>query len=46
MKNKAAAMGGDVVVPMTNRAGYTAGESGASETNVTLSGNVYKCPEG
>jgi hypothetical protein len=49
LKNKAAAMGGNVVVILTQRAGQTGsyGEYGgsSSQTNVTLSGNVYNCPE-
>lgn len=49
MKNKALAMGGNVIAILTQRAGQTGGGSsggyGSSQTNVTLSGNVYKCPE-
>ena len=49
LKNKAAALGGNLIVMLTQRAGQT-GSSGqyggsSSQTNVTLSGNVYKCPE-
>jgi Domain of unknown function (DUF4156) len=48
LKNKAAALGGNLVVLLTHRAGQTgsAGESGGSilQTNVTISGNVYRCP--
>lgn len=48
LKNRAAALGGNVVVLLTQRAGQTGsfGESGGSisQTNVTLSGNVYHCP--
>lgn len=49
MKNRALAMGGNLVVLLTQRAGYSGsmGEMGGSsaQTNVTLSGNVYHCPE-
>jgi hypothetical protein len=48
LKNKAAAIGGNLVVLLTNRAGHTGalGDIGGSveQTNVTLSGNVYRCP--
>lgn len=48
LKNKAAALGGNVVHILTQRAGSTGsyGQYGGSsqQTNVTLSGNVYKCP--
>lgn len=45
LKNKAAAMGGNVVYLLTNRAGETGGYGGVSrQTNVTLSGNVLQCP--
>ncbi|HEY5756973.1 MAG TPA: DUF4156 domain-containing protein [Steroidobacter sp.] len=48
LKNKAAALGGNLVVLLTQRAGQTGGpgEVGGSveQTNVTLSGNVYRCP--
>ena len=45
LKNKAAALGGDVIFMLTQRAGFTGGghNSGGSQTNVTLSGSVYKC---
>ena len=49
LKNKAFAMGGNVVAILTQRAGQTGGGNssgfGSQQTNVTLSGNVYKCPE-
>lgn len=46
LKNKAAAMGGNLVVIITQRAGQTTGQYGAGgQTSVTISGNVYKCPE-
>lgn len=48
LKNKAAALGGNLVVLLTQRAGQTGSvsEIGGSveQTNVTLSGNVYRCP--
>ena len=45
LKNKAAALGGNVVVLITQRAGQTgSGDTGGAQTNVTLSGNVYRCP--
>jgi len=49
LKNKAAGLGGNVIYLLTQRAGQTGSyvdESGGSQqTNVTLTGNVYKCPE-
>jgi hypothetical protein len=49
IKNQAKGMGGNVVYLLTNRAGSTGGfgDNGGSlnQTNVTLSGNVYSCPE-
>ena len=49
IKNQASAMGGNVVYLLTNRAGQTGSfdEYGGNleQTNVTLSGNVYACPE-
>lgn len=49
LKNQAAEMGGNLVSIITQRAGQTGsawGGSGSStQTNVTLSGNVYRCPE-
>jgi hypothetical protein len=44
IKNKAAAMGGNVVYILTQRAGQS-GITPGRQTNVTLSGNVYRCPE-
>lgn len=48
LKNKAAALGGNLVVLLTQRAGQTGGLGGGvgsvEQTNVTLSGNVYRCP--
>lgn len=47
LKNKAHAMGGNVVYLLTQRAGQSGSldEHGGStqQTNVTLSGNVYRC---
>ena len=49
IKNKAAAMGGNIVAILTQRAGQTGsfGQYGGSsqQTNVAVSGNVYRCPE-
>lgn len=46
MKNKAVSMGGNMVVLLTQRAGTTGSRGGSSEqTNVTLTGNVYRCPD-
>ena len=49
LKNKAHVLGGNVVYLLTSRAGqtgsYDADSGGGShQTNVTLSGNVYRCP--
>lgn len=48
LKNKAHAMGGNVVYLLTQRAGQSGGLSSGGgyteQTNVTLSGNVYRCP--
>jgi hypothetical protein len=47
LKNKAAAVGGNLVVLITSApVSGSAGEAGGSilQTNVTLSGNVYRCP--
>lgn len=48
IKNQAQAMGGNVVYILTQRAGETGSYDpeyggGTSQTNVTLSGNVYRC---
>jgi hypothetical protein len=45
LKNKAHAMGGNVVYLLTDRAGVSGGQGGQTQTNVTLSGNIYHCPE-
>ena len=46
LKNKAVALGGNVVYLISQRAGYSTSHSGrAEQTNVTLSGSVYRCPE-
>ncbi len=49
LKNKAHALGGNVVYLLTNRAGqtgvYDANSGGSSQrTDITLGGNVYRCP--
>ncbi|HCR35146.1 MAG TPA: DUF4156 domain-containing protein [Stenotrophomonas sp.] len=45
LKNQAAARGGNVIYLLTNRAGVTGRQGGGqAQTNVTLSGNVYRCP--
>lgn len=41
LKNKAFALGGNVVYLLSQRVGNT----GSYQSNVTLVGNVYKCPE-
>jgi hypothetical protein len=49
IKNKAAAMGGNVVAILTHWAGQTGsyGQYGWSsqQTNVVITGNVYRCPD-
>ena len=49
LKNQAANMGGNVVSIITQRAGQTGsswdGSGSLEQTNVTLTGNVYRCPE-
>jgi hypothetical protein len=50
LKNKASALGGNVIYLLTQRAGQTGHYDseyggGTQQTNVTLSGNVYKCAE-
>lgn len=49
LKNKAAEMGGNVVVLLTNRAGSTGsvGAYGGSQqqTNVVMTGTVFRCPQ-
>ncbi|NCE85299.1 DUF4156 domain-containing protein [Pseudomonas sp. Q1] len=45
LKNKAAAMGGNRVYLLTQRAGQTGSDKRLEQTNVTLSGNVYRCPQ-
>ena len=49
LKNKAFAMGANVVVLLTQRAGQSGsyGQGGGSsvQTNVVLTGNAYRCPE-
>lgn len=48
IKNKAKSLGGDTIYILTQRAGQTGSYNddfggGSQQTNVTLSGNVYKC---
>ncbi len=43
LKNRSAAMGGNVVYLLTDRAGVTGRQGSQAQTNVTLSGNVYRC---
>lgn len=44
LRNKAAEMGGNLVVILTQRAGQTISTTGSGEqTNVTMTGNVYSC---
>ncbi|MBR8655939.1 DUF4156 domain-containing protein [Achromobacter sp. Marseille-Q0513] len=43
LKNRAAAMGGNVVYLLTQRAGQTGHKDHSEQTNVTLTGNVYRC---
>ena len=43
IKNRAAAMGGNLVYLLTQRAGQTGSKDRLEQTNVTLSGNVYRC---
>ena len=49
LRNQAKDMGGNTVVLMTNRAGQTGSYSmyggGTRETNVTMTGTVYNCPQ-
>ena len=46
IKNKARAMGGNVVYLLTQRAGHSGSYGGSSyQSNVTLTGNVYSCAE-
>ncbi|MGN8312668.1 DUF4156 domain-containing protein [Pseudomonas protegens] len=45
LKNKAAAIGGNRVYLLTQRAGQTGSDGRLEQTNVTLSGNVYHCSE-
>ncbi|RPH29706.1 DUF4156 domain-containing protein [Buttiauxella warmboldiae] len=48
LKNQAANMGGNVVSIITQRAGHSGntfdGTGMSRQTDVTLTGNVYKCP--
>lgn len=44
VKNQAANLGANYVQLITNRAGVTGAQGGQSQTNVTMSGNAYRCP--
>ncbi|MFV7422246.1 DUF4156 domain-containing protein [Stenotrophomonas geniculata] len=44
LKNQAVALGGNVVYLLTQRAGTTGNGTYIEQTNVTLAGNVYRCP--
>lgn len=45
LRNKAAALGGNTIFILTNRAGQTTDDGGAGrQTNVTMTANVYRCP--
>ncbi len=45
LKNKAARLGGNYVQMITNRAGSSGSfKVGLAQTNVTETGNVYRCP--
>jgi hypothetical protein len=45
LKNRAAAMGGNYVTNLTSRGGHTGSLESDHQTNVTIAGNVYDCPE-
>jgi hypothetical protein len=45
LRNKAAAMGGNYVTNLTSRGGHTGSLASDHQTNVTIAGNVYHCPE-
>jgi hypothetical protein len=50
MKNQAHNLGGNVIVLLTNRAGQTGSYSsgwggGSQQTNVTMTGTVFSCPQ-
>ena len=45
LKNKAAAMGGNFVTNLTSRDGHTGTLDSDHQTNVTITGIVYHCPE-
>lgn len=45
LRNKAAELGGNILLILTQRAGQTTDEGGAGrQTNVTITANVYRCP--
>ena len=45
LRNKAEAMGGNYVTNLTSRGGHTGSLASDHQTNVTIAGNVYHCPE-
>jgi len=45
LENKAAAMGGNYVTNLTSRGGHTGSLASDHQTNVTIAGDVYHCPE-
>jgi hypothetical protein len=46
LRNKAAELGGNLILILTQRAGQTTGKDGAgTQTNVTMTANVYRCPK-
>lgn len=45
LRNKAAELGGNLILILTQRAGQTTDKGGAgTQTNVTMTANVYRCP--
>jgi hypothetical protein len=45
IKNKAAAMGGNVVQILTSTAGHTSGQNGGGMSSSHLEGVAFRCPE-
>lgn len=43
LKNKAAKMGGNLVLIITDRAGSTSYKGDSRQTNVVITGSVYRC---
>ena len=43
LKNKAKELGGDTIYLLTDRAALSGGRTGFQQTNVVMSGSVYKC---